>query len=386
MKAIVTGMIASYPVGGVAWDYGQYLLGLRELGFDVYYLEDTGSPIYDPAAGLYGEDASSAAHFLAAALEQIVPGIGTNWHLRSEGGQTYGMSPEALTQVIAECDVFLNVSGGTLLRPEYMHARRKVLIDTDPGWNQFVNYPKWDANPGWLGTLGYRAHDYFFTYAARIGSGDCPLPSLGISWVATRPPVVPGCWAAKPPGEAWTTVMTWDNFRRPVEYSGAVYGSKELEFVRIETLPGQVEFPLEVAAGGKHAPRERWRQLGWSVVDSHTVSATVDAYRGYICSSRGEFSVAKNLYTATRSGWFSCRTVCYLAAGLPVVVQDTGFSEFLPVGEGLLVFSDLAGAAEGLRRVERDYAGHQEAAREIALAHFDAKIVLAELLGRIGLD
>ena len=180
--------------------------------------------------------------------------------------------------------------------------------------------------------------------------------------------------------------MTWDNFRRPIEHGGAVYGSKELEFGRIETLPGQVEFPMEVAAGGAHAPRERWRRMGWSVVDAQSVSASVADYRGYICSSRGEFSVAKNVYTATRSGWFSCRTVCYLAAGRPAVVQDTGFSEFLPVGEGLLVFSDLAGAAEGLRRVERDYAGHQEAAREMALAQFDAKIVLADLLGRIGLD
>ncbi len=173
------------------------------------------------------------------------------------------MSAKSITEAVAESDLFLNVSGSALLRPEYAKARRKVLIDTDPGWNHFVNYPKWDQNPGWQGALGYRAHDFFFTYAERIGKPGCLLPDLGLPWQPTRPLVVPEYWTPRPPGDMWTTVMTWDNFRRPIEYQGVQYGTKELEFVRIESLPSVTSVKLEVATGGNTAPRDRWRELGW---------------------------------------------------------------------------------------------------------------------------
>jgi hypothetical protein len=266
-----------------------------------------------------------------------------------------------------------------------MTCAHKVLIDTDPGWNHFVNFPKWDANPGWQGSHGWRAHDHFFTYAERIGRPDCALPTLGIQWQPTRPPVVLDCWHDEPPGSTWTTVMTWNNFGRPVEYGGVTYGTKEMEFGKIEQLPRRVNTKLEVACGGGEPPAARWKELGWSVVNSHDVSQTADDYRHYIQRSRGEFSVAKNLYVATRSGWFSCRSVCYLASGRPVVVQDTGFSDLIPCGQGVLAFTDLDSAAEAIEAVERDYASHSAAARNVAAAHFDPRRVLGDLLGRIGL-
>jgi hypothetical protein len=142
---------------------------------------------------------------------------------------------------------------------------------------------------------------------------------------------------------------------------------------------------LQVAAGGNEVPRDRWRDLGWSVIDSHSISESADDYRGYIESSRGEFSVAKNVYVGTRCGWFSCRSVCYLAAGRPVVIQDTGFSEALPVGEGLLAFDDLGSATRGIESVESDYQAHGEAALEVARSCFDSDRVLSELLERVGL-
>jgi hypothetical protein len=182
----------------------------------------------------------------------------------------------------------------------------------------------------------------------------------------------------------WTTVMTWKNFQETIQHDGTTYGTKEMEFGRVEALPARTRAKLEVAVGGE-PPRERWRSLGWSVVDSQAVSVTLDDYRSYIQRSRGELSVAKNVYVATHCGWFSCRSVCYLAAGRPVVVQDTGFSELIPTGRGLFAFSDLEGVLRGLEAVERDYASHQEAAREVALAHFDSGRVLGELLSRIGL-
>ena len=265
-------------------------------------------------------------------------------------------------------------------------VRARCLIDSDPGWNHFVNFPKWDANPGWQGTFGYRAHDYFFTYAERMGKPGCELPDLGIAWKPTRPLVVSDLWQPEHPGQTWTTVMTWDNFRRPIEVDGRIYGTKELEFGRIESLPARVAAQFEVAVGGASPPVDRWKRLGWSVIDSHDVSRSAGDYRHYVQASRGEFSVAKNVYVATRSGWSSCRSVCYLAAGRPVVVQDTGFSDIIPTGEGLLAFSNLDQAAAQITAVESKYTHHQVKAREIARAYFDSTVVLKSLLDRIGLE
>ncbi len=385
MRAVVTGMIATYPVGGVAWDYGQYALGLEQLGFDVYYLVDTGTETYDPEAGLYGEDCSFSVRFLQEALGELSPHLADRWHFRDAHGQAFGLACDEIADVVAGADILLNVSGGSLLRDEYMSCNHKVLIDTDPGWNHFVNYPKWDRGPGWLGTHGYRSHDHFFTYATKIGDPDCALPGLGIEWHPTWPPVVLDRWRPEPPATKWTTVMTWDNFRRPIEHEGGVYGSKEVEFGRVEELPLHTNASLEVAVGGTDPPRERWRALGWAVEDSHRVSRTGGQYRSYIQSSRGEFSVAKNVYVATRSGWFSCRSVCYLAAGRPVVVQDTGFSQTIPTGNGLLVFSGLDEAVSAIEVVETDYEHHQAKARAVAEEHFDARVVLRDMLERVGL-
>ncbi len=298
MLAIVTGMIATYPVGGVAWDYGHYALALERLGWEVYYLEDTGAETYDPGKGEYGANSDFGTEFLRASLSELSPTLGDRWHFRAMDHSTYGLSSREFREIVAKADLFLNVSGGTLLRDEYMECPCKVLVDSDPGWNHFVNFPNWDANPGWQGTHGYRAHDHFFTYAENLGNPDCILPDMGIRWHATRPPVVMDCWKHECTGEFWTTVMTWNNFRKPVEYQGQLYGTKEIEFPKVEELPrhfGDLRF--ELAVGGSGAPVDQWRDIGWNVVDSHSVSKTVDGYRDYIQQSRGEFSVAKNLYS-----------------------------------------------------------------------------------------
>lgn len=178
--------------------------------------------------------------------------------------------------------------------------------------------------------------------------------------------------------------MSWKNFHEKIEHNGVVYGTKEMEFTRVEELPRRTRAKLEVACGGE-PPRERWRELGWSVVDSQTVSVTLDDYRSYIQRSRGEFSVAKNVYVATGSGWFSCRTVCYLAAGRPAVVQDTGWSEIIPTGHGLFAFTNLDEAVRGIESIEADYEAHRAEARELAREQFDSDKVLGDMLARIGL-
>jgi hypothetical protein len=385
MKAVVTGMIATYPVGGVVWDYAQYALGLEQLGFEVLYLEDAGTPTYDPAHRTYGADPTYGVQFLENALNALSPRLAGRWHFRSMDDACYGMNAPAVADFVAQADLFLNVSGSAMLRDSYRRSPCKVLIDTDPGWNHFVNYPKADALPEERRVMGYRSHDHFFTYATNIGRSDCMLPTLGIDWKSTVPPVVSDRWIAEPPGRTWTTVMTWDNFRRTIRHGDREYGTKEREFSVIESLPQNTSATLEVAVGGASPPVERWRSQGWTVVDSHDISQTHEDYRHYIQRSRGELSVAKNVYVATRSGWFSCRSVCYLAAGLPVVVQDTGFREHLPTGEGLLTFTTLEEAIGALDAVENDYDYHARKARDVARAVFDSRVVIGQILDEVGL-
>lgn len=389
MRAIVTGLIGAFPLGGVAWDYGQYAVALERLGFDVYYLEDSGIAQYaqDPATGRWEQAYDRGARFIPEALEALSPRLARQWHFRTGDDRTYGIEQRRFADLVAGADLLLNVSGGCLLRDEYRPCRRKVMLDTDPGWNHFVIFPRWDAKPEAERAMGFRGHDCFFTYATRLGRPDCNLPTFGLKWHPTRPPVVRDLWAtAESAGDRWTTVMTWDNFRAPIEHGDARYGSKELEFDKVEALPAKVPAArFEVAVGGE-APRGRWREAGWSVLGSADVSRSPATYRDYVRHSRGEVSVAKNVYVATGSGWFSCRSVCYLAAGRPVVVQDTGFARSLPVGEGLLSFSTGEEAADAVRAVEADYPRHARAAAEIAEAHFDADKVLREMLATVGLS
>ena len=386
MIAIVTGGIASWPVGGVVWDYGQYALGLEQLGLDVYYLEDTGRWAYDPAEETYTADGVSQVKFLEASLRAISPRLGERWHYRAADGRTYGIGADAMEQLVADADLFVNVSGLCLLRDAYMPCRRKILIDTDPGVNHFVEYPRWDTKTVPAGINHIRDHDHFFTYAECLGRPGCRLPDLGIPWHPTRPPVVLEAWTTGRADGRWTTVMNW-KMSKTVAHDGIVYGAKGMQFDAVETLPVETGTAFELAVSRLPAQRgERLRQLGWSVADALQISRTAESYRQYVQDSHGEFSVAKNVYVATGSGWFSCRSVCYLASGRPVVLEDTGFSALVPTGDGLLAFSGLREASDAIARVDGDYDHHAGAAREVAAAHFDAHSVLADLLDRAGMS
>jgi hypothetical protein len=380
----VAGMIGTFPVGGVAWDYGQYVLGLERLGFDVVYLEDNGCWSYDGDAGTYTDRGGYGADFLPAALAEIGSKVGDRWHYRAPNGATFGMSPSDAAEAVAGADVLVNVSGATLLRPEYRDCRRTILIDTDPGWNHYVTFPRKDASGADDAATGYRAHDTFFTYASCMGQPGCELPDLGLRWRPTLPPVVVDAWAARPPGTTWTTVLSWDNYQEPVVVGERQFGSKADELAPLIDLPRRTTATLELALGGAHPPTDELRRHGWLVVNGPDATRTAALYRDYIESSRGELSVAKNVYVATGSGWFSCRSACYLAAGRPVVVQDTGFSASLPSGAGLLAFRTPEEALAGLEAVEADYETHAAAAREFAARHLDAGVVLAQMLEEAG--
>lgn len=342
--------------------------------------------MFDPSDPDYTEDEAYGVAFVAEALQCLSPRLGARWHVRTRDGRTFGLSVDDVETAVAEADVFLNVSGACRLRDAYLRCDRTLLIDTDPGWNHFVKFPRSLAGED-DAAHPFTRHDAFFTYAENLGRAGCSLPDFGLPWRPTRPPVVLDRWRPRGRGDRWTTVMSWANYTEPlVDADGIEYGAKDWEFPVVEPLPHRVGATLEIAAGGIRPPVDRWRALGWSVVDSTAISRTVDDYRSYIEGSRGELSVAKNVYVATGSGWFSCRSACYLAAGRPVVLQDTGFSDHLPVGNGLLCFTTTKEAATAIETVEADLAQHGEAAREVAVEHLAADRVLGDLLNTAGVS
>jgi hypothetical protein len=228
-------------------------------------------------------------------------------------------------------------------------------------------------------------HDQHFTYAENIYGADCTAPRMDFKWKTTRMPVVMDLWESMareeaPPRAPWTTIMTWNAFKGKLIYKGIEYASKGAEFEKLMGLPLQVQAPLKVAVGGVSAPLDRLAEAGWEVADGPEATVTPARYQEFIGSSRGEISPAKHVYVAMRTGWFSCRSACYLAAARPVVVQDTGFSSLIPCGDGLLVFDTAEEAVDALRRVEKDYSHHAKAALAVAREHFDSAKVLGKMI------
>lgn len=387
LRIVVGGYIGLLPAGGVTWDYVQYPAGLAALGHDVYYVEDTRLwPNYQAEGSDWGDAAPSVAH-LKSVMDAF--DLSSRWAYRDEvSGITFGLSLERLNEICCTADVFINVSCSTYMRDEYRAIPARVLIDTDPMFTQIQYLSQQMFTPGEPALRELvAAHNFHFTFGENVCGDDCRMPDCGINWRPTRQPLCLAHWRASTPPAvaAYTTLMNW-TAAPPLEYGGETWGQKDLEFRRFMDLPGHVpDVLLGVAVGqtggaGQPFPSEEARAAGWRVLDPETCAPDWRAYRSFIESSRGEFSVAKQTYVKARTGWFSCRSACYLAAGRAVVTQDTGWSRYLPSGEGLLAFDDIEGAADALQRVESDPARHSRAAREIAEEHFDSACVLEGIL------
>jgi hypothetical protein len=379
LRIIVSGLIAQYPLGGVTWDYIQFIVGLQRLGHDVYYLEDTGQWPYNPSEGGVAKGCDFNVSHLADVMSRY--GLEDRWMYRfSWQSQWFGLSASRREEVIGTADLVVNVSG-TLEHPDrYADHARLVYIDSDPVFTQ-VKVARGQEDFRRLIDL----HDVHFTFGELIERGVATgVPATGHDWLATRQPILLDEWAPTyaRPREAFTTIMNWTSYK-PVEHAGRSYGQKDAEFMSYVDLPASVDVQMEVAiAAGKLSspPRELLRHRGWSVVDPDEVCPDMDSYRGYVRSSMGEWSVAKGGYVAGQSGWFSCRSACYLAAGRPVAVQDTGFAEVLPTGRGLFAFRTLDESVAAIQAVLSDYASHARAARDIAEAYFDSGPVLERLV------
>jgi hypothetical protein len=385
LRIIVAGMAAQYPVGGVAWDYLQYPIGLARLGHDVVYHEDTWCWPYHPVRRSMTDDPAYSAGYLRDFFARYAPELAERWHYLHLHETSCGMSRAAFDNFARSADLFINVSGACMFPEALAPGCRKLFIDSDPGYNQIVltERPSWSENvERWC--AGVFAHDRHFTYGENIGAPDCGVPTAGLHWRPTRMPVVAELWprrrAVVPATAPWSTVMTWNVFKGPLTYRGSEYHGKSAEFGKIANLPHLCPGTFRVAVGGTEAPFEALAAQGWAAEDGPSVTLTPQDYQDYLAASRGEISVAKHVYVALRTGWFSTRSACYLAAGRPVVVQDTGFSQLLPTGRGLHAFTTADEAAAALAAIENDYEAEAQTARDIALGHFDAKAVLSRLI------
>jgi hypothetical protein len=381
-KIIVFGILFWYPLAGVTFQFLHYLLGLRRLGYEVYYVEDSGRWIYDPQLNDLSPDATANVEAIAPILKQH--GFGDRWVFRGayDGGRTYGMSESALAELYKTADAFLNVTGAQELRDEHLRVPRRIYVESDPFASQ-VKVAKGEESM--IRTLSQ--HDTLFTFGESVGSPDCLVPVEKFKWLPTRQPVEMQLWdGPSAGGDKYTTITTWHNKGKDLEYRGDTwFWTKDREFEKILELPQTCSVKLEMATKLPPEVSERVSRHGWSVRDSVELSRSIDLYSQYIFNSRGEFTVARDQYVRPLTGWFSDRSACYLAAGRPVITQETGFSRHLPTGKGLFGFTTMQDIVRAVEAIESDYAGHCRAAKEIAHEYFATEKVLASLMERAGL-
>jgi hypothetical protein len=382
-KIIVFGIVFWYPLAGVTYQFLHYLLGLRRLGWDAYYVEDSARMIYDAATADYTYDWASTGNVerLGAVLDRF--GLAGKWAAHCHyDGRHWGMTQGELKQLYREADAFLNVTGGQELLPEHDRIPHKIYVETDPVATQ-IRVAEGDRDM--VETLG--AHDTLFSYGENFGARDCGVPIERFRWLPTRQPVALELWPWDDSvGLAYTTIATWDNRGNDLVWRGEHYTwNKRAEFLKLLDLPRQRTVPFEVAAGVPPEDQRLFAPHGWRFIDSLVVSRDHEAYRRYLCGSRAEFTVAKDQNIRLRSGWFSDRSCCYLAAGRPVINQDTAFGNVLPTGRGLFTFRTMDDVLAAVDAIDSDYAGNRQAARAIAEEFFAAEKVLGSLCDRAGL-
>jgi hypothetical protein len=383
-RIVVLHLAMRYPFAGVVWQLLHHLIGLRALGLEVYYIEDHGAYVYDAIAQSYVSDSSNNVNLVGGVLDRF--GFAARWGFRDPLTHDYiGMTQDKCLKLIRESDAVINLCGASELREEHLASPMLIYLETDPGVFQ-VNIERRDPTA----MLNASAHKLFFTYAYNLGQPDCRVPRAGLTWHPTRPPVLldqwhPGVGAASPP--AFTTVGTWRNKGSDIEVGEATYyWSKHVNFAKVLEVAQRAGQPIELATDINSGPDyDRAVAGGFTFRPVVPMSLDIGDYREYISSSRGEFTVSKDLYVRTRSGWFSDRTVCYLAAGRPVITQFTGFEKYIPSGTGLLGFDDADSAVEAIRSVNSDYPRHAKAAREIAAEYFDALRLLDQIAEQAGL-
>ena len=379
---LVAGALANkHRNGGEAWARLNWVLGLRRLGFGVWFVEQIDDTVCLDEAGQPSDFENSANLRFFRSIVERFDLVGAAALLRTNGSPGWGLSLKEICDAADSAVALVNVSGHLRLDTVRRRARRTIYVDLDPGYTQF-----WAADGH---DMGLEGHDVYLTVGENIGRPECSIPTVGLTWQRKPRFLVLNEWPVTSNGdqELFTTVASWRSSFGSVEVDGHRFGLKAHEFRKFIDLPSRAPQRFQIALDihpGDDKDLEALQRHGWEIVEPRQVASDPLAFREYVHRSGGEFSVGQGIYVETASGWVSDRTVRYLAAGRPALVQDTGFSRNYPVGEGWIPFRTPAQAAEGAKRIARDYDAHAAAARALAVEYFDSDRVLPRLLEEAG--
>lgn len=378
LRIIVLGYLVRGPVGGFASYHLQYVMGLAQLGHDVFFVEigDEYPSCYDPSRDVTDHDPTYGLQFAATVFDRA--GLRNQWAYFDRHRSTWhGPCAGRIKEIGSTADLMLNVGCINSIHPCLAEIPVRALLDLDPVFTQIKHLTDPTSRAHAL------RHTAFFTIGENVGHRHCTIPDDGLPWQPTRQPVVLDAWPLTP-GPArgkFTTVMLWESYPAR-EYEGVRYGVKADSFGPYLDLPNRIGQNFQLAVGGPAVPVDLLRSNGWDPMNPLGVTKDPWSYQRYIQQSKAEFSVAKQAYVATRSGWFSDRSIAYLASGRPVLVQETGFSDWIESGTGILPFASPEEALGGIEEVDRQYDLHCRAARAIAEEYFDSRKVLPSLIGR----
>jgi hypothetical protein len=386
-KIVVMGFMGSVPIAGVIWQHVHYVVGLRRLGHEVYYVEDSARLPYNPETFDTSEDFNYSARILEQLSREF--DFRRRWGFcarYSKGNPTAGLTLPKIKQLYREADAILNICGTQEFNDDLLKSDRIIYVESDPGVEQIKIDQRVRSTAKYL-----KRHHALFTFGESVGTSEFPVPTHGLRWLPTRQPIVTDLWktSRQPPRAAlFTSIANWSTSGlKDITWRSQKYlWSKSREFLRFIEAPKRSGETFELATDIKDPKtREKFVRNGWRFTSPHQMSVDYWKYRDYIRRSKGEFTVAKDQYVRLHTGWFSDRSGCYLAAGRPVITQETGFTRIFGGEAGLLSFRSLADVTEAVKKVNRDYSRHCRAARDIAREYFEAEKVVASLLERAGI-
>jgi len=379
MATIIVGAyMVRYPLGGMmSWVF-QHLVGFKSLGHEVYFVEKYGyeNSCYNPVDRTMSNDCSYGVKLVADLL--TTAGLRDNWCFVDHQGNYYGISKKKIEAVFKSADCYIDLGTQNGWEEESRDCRRRVLIDGEPGYSQ-IHY----SNNEEL-IQRYSRYNYFFTNGYNIGRNGNTVPTGNVSWKHMYSPVHGDMFKVSTPDKKapFTTVMNWQS-HKPVSYQGNQYGQKDIEFEKFIQLPTLVDSTIEVAVSGKKIPAALLANYKWKVVDGTATTKSYETFCSYVEKAQAEFSVCKNVFVALNTGWFSDKSAVFLAAGRPVVLEDTGFSQHLPCGLGLMAVKNVDEARIAVIDIENNWNKHSKAAREIAMECLDTRVVLKRFMNEI---
>lgn len=369
-----------YPLGGTMSNLLQWLLGFTRLGHDIYFVEKSGylNSCYDPSKRSMSNDCSYGMKVIDKLLRQYE--LQSRWCYVDADNCYHGMSKEKVESIFKSADLFIEMGSHEAWLVESAEAKMRVLVDGDPGFSQIWMEQRLADGED------LPEYDFYYTVGQNIGTENSTAPTARKKWSWIFHPVIVDLFPFRfiNLDAPFTTVMNWQSYQ-PVTYQGKTYGHKNMEFDKFINLPQLTQASVEIAVSGKNIPHQRLTDAGWGIRDAQEITISFESFQDYICSSMGEFTVCKNGFVETNSGWFSERSAAYLASGRPVVMQDTGFSDHLPCGNGLFAVRTAEEAAAAIEEIFGNYEKHSKWAREVAIEYLDTKKVLTRFIKELGI-